>query len=156
MRQDCSTNSAITMDERWQLIRLRAATVVFFPFAACIEMIRVQHTPNAIFWGRLVEVAGGAASSEEEAPSHALLVITMPSRTRLDKAGGFGEGKGTTAAEVIDSSSTQRCNGRWDGGSVTIPMDSGSGGQRWGGTEYQLLCSRAAAGCLHLPFFCVE
>ena len=58
-------------DGRWQLIRSRAATFVFFPFVACIEMIRVRHTPNAGFWGRLVEVAGGAASSSEEAPSHA-------------------------------------------------------------------------------------
>ena len=72
------------------------------------------------------------------------------------EAGGIGEGTGTTAAEVKHGSSTRQCNGRRDGGSVAIAMDSGSGGQRWGGTEYQLLCSRAAAGCLRLPFFCVE
>ena len=59
-----------------------------------------------------------------------LLVITMPSRTRLDEAGGFGEGKGTTAAEVIDSSSTQQCNGRRDSSSIVIAIDGGDSDDR--------------------------
>ena len=41
------------------------------------------------------------------------------------EAGGIGEGGGATAAEVMDGSSTQRCNGQRDGGSVAMAVGSG-------------------------------
>jgi len=47
------------------------------------------------------------------------------------EAGGIGKGGGATAAEVMDGSSTGRCNGRRYGSSVAITIDSGgSNGQR--------------------------
>ena len=46
------------------------------------------------------------------------------------EAGGIGEGGGATAAEVMDGSSTRQCNGRRDGGSVTIAVGSGRSNKR--------------------------
>ena len=44
------------------------------------------------------------------------------------EAGGIGEGRVTTAAEVMDSSSTGQCNGRRYSSSVAITRDLGAGG----------------------------
>jgi hypothetical protein len=52
------------------------------------------------------------------------------------EVGGIGEGGGATAAEVMDSSSTRRCIGRQDGGSVAMVMDS-DGSYGTGGTAAQ-------------------
>ncbi len=62
------------------------------------------------------------------------------------EAGGIGEGGGATAAEVMDGSSTQQCNGRRDGGSVAMVMDSGGSN----GT------GRTAAQNSSSSVFCVE
>ena len=62
------------------------------------------------------------------------------------EAGGIGEGGGATAAEVMDGSSTRRCNGRRDGGSVAMVMDSGGSN----GT------GRTAAQNSSSSVFCVE
>ena len=44
------------------------------------------------------------------------------------EAGGIGEGRVATAAEVMDSSSTGRCNGRRYSSRVAIMRDIGAGG----------------------------
>ena len=62
------------------------------------------------------------------------------------EAGGIGEGGGATAAEVMDGSSTQQCNGWRDGGSVAMVMDSG-GSNKTGWTAAQNSSSSV---------FCVE
>ena len=43
------------------------------------------------------------------------------------EAGGIGEGRVATAVEVMDSSSTGRCNGRRYSSSVAITRDIGAG-----------------------------
>jgi hypothetical protein len=42
----------------------------------------------------------------------------------------LGKGGGAKAAEVMDASSTQRCNGRRDGSSINIAMDGGVSDER--------------------------
>jgi len=44
------------------------------------------------------------------------------------EAGGIGEGRVATAAEMTDSSSMGRCNGRQYSSSVAITRDIGVGG----------------------------
>ena len=90
------------------------------------------------------------------------------------EVGGIGEGTVATAAEVVDSSSTGRCNGRRYSSSVAITRDIGAG-EKGGGVRCrgsngginvdvlvfrgqglgrrQILCSRAAAVCLLLLYF---
>ena len=85
-------------------------------------------------------------------------------------AGGINKGRVATAAEVIDSASTGRCNGRQFSSSVAIMRDMGrAGGNRHRGGDdgidvdvlafggqglglRQMLCLRAAAVCFLLPF----
>ncbi len=44
------------------------------------------------------------------------------------ETGGIGEGRVATTAEVMDSSSTGRCNGRRYCSSIAITRDIGAGG----------------------------